>query len=149
MKVILDTNVLLSGVFFDGTPGRVLDLWKQGKFQLVASPEILGEYATASDELARKFLEIDLSKILETISAHAEIYFSPPLDRQVCDDPTDDKFLACAVVSVADVIVTGDKALLRIGKFGATHILTARQFMLRFEKSVLLAAVKPSGIDDG
>jgi len=133
MKVILDTNVLLSGIFFGGTPGSVLDLWKRRKFKLVASPEILGEYAAASNELSRKFPEIDLSKILETISAHAEIYFSPPLDRPVCDDPADDKFLACAAVSSAEVIVTGDKALLRVEAFANTRILTARQFVLRFE----------------
>ena len=44
MKVILDTNVLISGIFFSGPPHQILNAWRDGKIQLVISQEILKEY---------------------------------------------------------------------------------------------------------
>lgn len=43
MRVVLDTNVLVSGIFFAGVPGRVLEAWADGKFELVLSPSIFDE----------------------------------------------------------------------------------------------------------
>ena len=60
MKVVLDTNVLVSGIFFSGPPSWVLRAWSQGKFYLVISPEILDEYTRVSAELAVKFAGIDI-----------------------------------------------------------------------------------------
>jgi predicted nucleic acid-binding protein len=56
MKVVLDTNVLVSGIFFSGPPAEILRAWSQGKFKLVLSPQILDEYTRVSAELAGKFL---------------------------------------------------------------------------------------------
>jgi AbrB family looped-hinge helix DNA binding protein len=44
VRIVLDTNVLVSGVFFGGPPGRILEAWRDRRIQLVLSPEILGEY---------------------------------------------------------------------------------------------------------
>jgi putative PIN family toxin of toxin-antitoxin system len=44
MRVILDTNVFVSGVFFGGQPGKILTAWRNGKIRLFLSPEILEEY---------------------------------------------------------------------------------------------------------
>ena len=44
MKIVLDTNVLISGIYFSGTPGTILQAWRSGKFQLAVSVEILEEY---------------------------------------------------------------------------------------------------------
>ena len=51
MKVVLDTNVLVSGIFFSGPPAGILRAWSQGKFQLVLSPEILDEYKRVSADV--------------------------------------------------------------------------------------------------
>jgi len=59
MKVVLDTNVLVSGIFFSGPPAEILRAWSQGKFKLVLSPEIIDEYTRVSAELADKFPDID------------------------------------------------------------------------------------------
>lgn len=58
MKVVLDTNVLVSGIFFSGPPAGILRAWSQGKLQLVLSPEILDEYMRVSAELAVKYPDI-------------------------------------------------------------------------------------------
>lgn len=57
MKVVLDTNVVLSGIFFGGVPGRILTAWSEGRVQLVLTPEILDEYRRAGDALALGHLD--------------------------------------------------------------------------------------------
>jgi predicted nucleic acid-binding protein len=56
MKLVLDTNVLVSGIFFSGSPTAILRAWSRGKVRLVVSPEILDEYKRVSEELSGKFL---------------------------------------------------------------------------------------------
>jgi putative PIN family toxin of toxin-antitoxin system len=111
MRVILDTNVLVSGVYFGNVPGRILDVWRQGTIQLVTSPQILGEYADVLHRIAAKHLGIDPSPVLALLIAHCECVESPPLSEAVCDDPDDDKFFACAVASNVSVIISGDAHL--------------------------------------
>jgi predicted nucleic acid-binding protein len=57
VRVILDTNVFVSGVFFSGPPYRILEAWRGGKLQLVASQEILEEYQRVGETLAEQFLK--------------------------------------------------------------------------------------------
>lgn len=55
MRVILDTNVFISGVFFGGPPSRILEGWRDGRLKLVLSPEILDEYQRVAAELRGQF----------------------------------------------------------------------------------------------
>ena len=59
MKVVVDTNVLISGIFFTGPPHRLLLAWSERRFDLVVSPEILSEYFNVSSELSSKYPGID------------------------------------------------------------------------------------------
>jgi putative PIN family toxin of toxin-antitoxin system len=52
VRVVLDTNVLVSGVFFGGLPGRILEAWRDGKLTLIVSPAILDEYLRVGRVLA-------------------------------------------------------------------------------------------------
>ncbi len=72
MKIILDTNVFVSGVFFSGPPYEILRGWRDGKFQLVVSQEILEEYHRVGDTLGKQFSKVNLEPIFEllTIEAH-------------------------------------------------------------------------------
>lgn len=65
MKVILDTNVFVSGVFFSGPPHEILEAWRHGRVRLVISPEILEEYRRVGEELAKGFSPVDLIPSLE------------------------------------------------------------------------------------
>ena len=53
----MDTNVLMSGIFFGGVPGRVIDAWMDGSLELVLSPEILDEYRRVGAELGGRYPE--------------------------------------------------------------------------------------------
>ena len=135
MKVILDTNVFISGAFFSGPPYEILKAWNQGKFHLVISPEILEEYQRVGKSLARQFHGVDLEPILELIAIEAQLTMAPALPHTVCDDPDDDKFLACAIASKTKVIVTGDKQLLKVSGYHGVRILRPRKFVERYLRS--------------
>lgn len=129
MKIILDTNVFISGVFFTGPPYQILKAWHDGKVKLVISQEIIEEYQRVGETLAQQFPGIDVGPILELLMAKAELIAAPGLPQPVCDDPDDDKFLACALASKAKLIVSGDKQLLRVSGYRNTVIVSPRKFL--------------------
>jgi len=129
VRVILDTNVFVSGVFFAGPPSRILEAWRDGKVQLVASRKILEEYQRTGDALAGQFRGVSLQPILELVAMNAEVFSDQDLPERVCDDPDDDKFIACALASGCKVIVSGDRHLLKISGFGRIRVIRPRQFI--------------------
>jgi uncharacterized protein len=128
MKLVVDTNVFVSGVFFAGSPYKVLEAWRRGRVTLVVSPEILEEYERVGQELANGFPLVDMGPILELLALKAEMVEAPPLKEQVCSDPDDDKFLACAMAGGAKVICSGDKALRRTTGFAGIEVVSPREF---------------------
>ena len=72
MRIVLDTNVFISGLFFSGPPYQILKAWEDGKMQLVISPEILEEYRRVGETLAQQYSGIDINAILEMVTLQAE-----------------------------------------------------------------------------
>ncbi|NIM99892.1 MAG: PIN domain-containing protein, partial [candidate division Zixibacteria bacterium] len=60
MRIVLDTNVFVSGVFFTGPPYQILKAWRDGEVQLAVSPEIVEEYQRVGKALANQFPGVDL-----------------------------------------------------------------------------------------
>ena len=131
MKVIVDTNVFISGVFFSGPPRQILNAWRDGKIQLAISQEILKEYWRVGEVIAEQYPSIDLKPILDMITIEAELYQTQDLPKAVCIDPDDDKFLACAIASGSRVIVSGDKHLLKVSGYQGIEILKPHEFIKR------------------
>jgi putative PIN family toxin of toxin-antitoxin system len=129
VKIILDTNVFISGVFFTGPPYQILKAWRDGTIQLVLSGEILDEYQRVGETLAQQFPGVDLGPILELVTVKAELIVAPILSEPVCHDPDDDKFLACALASKAKLIVSGDKQLLRVSGYRGIVVVSPRRFI--------------------
>ena len=132
MKVIVDTNVFVSGVFFSGVPYAILDAWRHKRLTLVVSPEIIDEYRRVAHELAEKFPGVDPAPPLELLTVHAQVVEAPALPEKVCTDPDDDKFLACAVASRTKIITSGDKALLKTSGYAGIEVLTPRAFVEKY-----------------
>jgi putative PIN family toxin of toxin-antitoxin system len=132
VRVILDTNVFISGIFFGGPPSRILEGWRDGRVKLVLSPEILDEYQRVAGELHAQFPTIDLSALFELLVVAAEMHHAEPLSEAVCIDPDDDKFLACAMASSARLIVTGDKHLQQVAGYQEIEILKPRAFLEKY-----------------
>ena len=137
MKVILDTNVFVSGVFFSGPPFWILEAWRHGRLTLVVSPEILAEYERVGLELGDQFPTADIAPFLELLAFKGEVVQAPALTEQVCSDPDDDKFLACAVASDTKVISSGDKALRRTSGYAGIEVPTPREFVDKYLKRAL------------
>jgi len=135
MRIILDTNVFVSGVFFSGPPYAILDAWRHKRFQIVISPEILAEYQRVGRELATDFPEVDIVPILELLSVKALLIKTPSLPRSVCTHSDDDKFLACAVAGETKIIISGDKALRKVSGYCGIEVLSPREFINKYPES--------------
>lgn len=132
MRVILDTNLLVSALLHSGTPPRQLyDHWRQGRFALVSCEVQLLELRAV---LGRPFFSERIKKseagsMVNGIRRLALMY-SPTPAPDVSTDPGDNYLLALAETSQADFLVTGDKGhLLKLGHRGPTRILAARELI--------------------
>ncbi len=65
-------------------------------------------------ELQREYPGVDIGAVLDLIFVGSEFFEPAALDEQVCSDPDDDKFVACAIASGAKVVISGDRHLLRV-----------------------------------
>ena len=130
MRIVIDTNVLVSGLFFAGIPFKILEGIKEGKYRTVVSKDIVDEYKRTIDKLAHQCPDIiDANSQLELIVLSSDICQPPKLIKPVCTDPEDDKFIACAMASKAKIIVSGDRALLNVSGYKGIVVLTPRQFV--------------------
>ena len=128
MKIVLDTNVFISGVFFKGPPFEILKAWQDGRLRLLLTDEIFIEYQRVGELLSADFPEVDLAPFLELIAANSKIVMPVNLQSQVCDDPDDDKFLSCALAGKCKIIISGDKHLLRVSGYEGIEIVRPRKF---------------------
>ncbi len=124
--------MFISGVFFSGPPYQILKSWRDGKIQLVSSKEIFAEYQRVGEILAERFPGVDLDPIIKLVAVKAELVLAPNLSDPICDDPDDDKFLACAIKSKNKLIISGDKHLLRVSGYQSIEIIRPRRFVDKY-----------------
>ena len=129
MRIILDTNVLVSGIFFSGPPFRILKAWRDNKLQLVVSTDILDEYQRVAAILGEKYSQVDIRPVLDLLTVNSDIVTAPPLPEPVSVDPDDDKFIACALVGNTKLIVSGDRHLLDVDGYQDIRVLKPRRFV--------------------
>ncbi len=132
MRVVVDTNVLISGVFFGGKPGQILDAWKKRKIELVMSTRILVEYVDVLHRIAAKYPKVDVSRIITLITSFGLIIEARDLEEPVCADPDDDKFIAAALESSSKVIITGDTHLLDVSGYLGIEMIQPAVFIEKY-----------------
>jgi len=130
MRAVIDTNVLISALFWGGAPRRVVDLAANGRFQAITSPDMLAEL---EDVLAGDFAvpQERLDSVLRDILSYAEVVVAEAEVDVEVRDAADVKVIACALAGRADCIVTGDMDLLDLGSVRGIHVLSVRQFVDR------------------
>ena len=79
MRLILDTNIFVSGIFFNGPPAMILAGWRDGRIQVIVSESILEEYRSVGARLAAGFRGIDIEPFMRLISLTATLYRTPAL----------------------------------------------------------------------
>ena len=134
IRAVLDANVLVSAILSPGgPPGRILTAWRQEQFHLVVSRAILEEIGRVFHypKIARRhrWSEEEIQTFLDELE-----YFAIPTPGDleltvVSDDPSDDRYLECAVEGNAEYLVSGDDLLLELGEYQGITILTPRAFL--------------------
>ena len=119
MRVVLDTNIVVSALVWGGVPYRLLLLAQAGEIDLVTSPTLIAELADVLDRthLAPSIAVLDISATALVAQYQSFTHSVSPqsVPAVIADDPDDDHVLACAVTGRADLIVSGDKHLHSLG----------------------------------
>ncbi|MBC7811370.1 MAG: putative toxin-antitoxin system toxin component, PIN family [Burkholderiales bacterium] len=133
MVVILDTNVVVSGLMWAGPPSKILEAARDEQIQLIATDVLIAELL---DVLSRSKFERRLNAMGKTVEAFMTNYralvklVEPAAIQPVSRDPDDDDILACAVAGKADYIVTGDDDLLILEQYQGIQIVEVSQFLV-------------------
>ena len=128
MKIVLDTNVLVSGMLWKGNPEKIIHAWKAGKFELITSLATLAELQRV---LRYPRIEMPEEMIKEWIDLLLEnsTVVDPKIKVDVIkNDPPDNRFLEVALASNADYIVSGNNHLLDLHEFKGIKITTPTEF---------------------
>jgi putative PIN family toxin of toxin-antitoxin system len=136
LKAVIDTNQFVSALISKQGPSALLmDRWRQQKFILVTSPEIITEIKRVLEypHIVKKYKlsKSDIQSLLILVEHEAVVIPKPPIVHIIKDDPDDDKFLACAMAAKAEYIVSGDQHLLNLGSYMSISIVTVRDFLLK------------------
>ena len=132
MRVVLDTNVIVSALFFGGVPRKVYNLIGAAItpcFTQDTLAELADVITHPKFEQERSSISFSTSDLIQKLRATGVVIEAHPLATRVSADPSDDMFLVCATVSNAEYIVSGDKHLLSLKNFAGIPIVTPRQFL--------------------
>ncbi len=126
MKVVLDTNTLVSAIGWSGPPQRTLNACLQGKFELYISQALLEEFIRV---ISRPKLKViarhpDLPLILSWLYQPSHIVRPKTVISAIKKDPADNRVLECAVEAGAEVVISGDKHLLALEEYQGIKILS-------------------------
>lgn len=128
MKVVIDTNVVVSAIFFGGRPKKLLELLVTRKLEAYASTEIISEYKEPIEELCSQYPRKPGMLPLTIIISSMRI-LEPTSHIDICRDPDDNKFIECAIDGRCLYIVSGDRDLLSLKKYNDVQIVTVAKFL--------------------
>ena len=137
MRVVLDTNLWVSGLLWRGLPWRLLQLAEQGLVEPCVSAAMAAELAEvlAYPKLARRLrqLGVTAAELAQRAVSLASVWDVPDFDGDpiVKADPDDDIFLRCAISVRADYVVSGDGHLLDLECYAEIQVVTVRAFFVR------------------
>jgi len=122
LRVVLDTNVLLSGIAFPGSiPGKIMSAWRLGSLEVVLSDFILNELGRVLPRLNHRhgLTSAEIDDLLDILSIQAEVLEPQVTDEQLLRDVNDlpvlGTLLAAVQVGSVNYLITGDKDLLVLG----------------------------------
>ena len=130
MRIVADTNVFLSGIFWKGNfSSQIIELWRDRKIELVSSISIIDELTKNLRGFKIKMDEEIVQEWENTILENSLLVEPKEKIEIVKDDEEDNKFIEAAVAGKSDYIITQDNHLLRIKEFKGIKILTPKEFL--------------------
>ncbi len=133
MRAVLDTNVVMSAIFFGGMPLKIVRAAFSKRVRLVASRAIVSEYHEVAERLHEQFPSVNYRCPLSILESKLTLVRPVALDETVCRDPDDDAVIACALGGKAKVICSGDGDLLALDGFRGLEIMNPSDFCERME----------------
>jgi len=127
IKAVLDTNIIISSIFWEGNPHEIVRKGIIGDYQLVMSAEILDEVANKL-RTKFKFPEENIQELVDILLTHCHI-IEPSNKFDIVRDKNDNKIIECAYDGKANCIVTGDSDLLDLKEFKSIRIFSAKEFL--------------------
>ncbi len=135
MRLVLDTNVVASGLLWNGTPAQLIEAAQADEIELFTSRALLAELTRilrrAKFAKAIAAIESSLDDLVLGYAELAQVVHPPSIAPVVLRDPEDDRVLACAVAANADLIVSGDQHLLDLKEYEGIPIVSAAQALSR------------------
>ena len=133
IKIVVDTNVLVSGLLNDtGAPAKLILRWLQGQFDLIISKLTFEEYEYVLARLSQVNQD-KVSELLDEVRASA-LQVMIHSELRVCKDPQDDKFLETAIVGDADFLVTKNLKHFPAKSFQNVRIVKISTILSELEK---------------
>jgi len=134
LKAVIDTNQFVSALISkQGPSAQLLDRWREQKFILVTSHEIVAEIQRVLEypHIAKKYKlsKSDVQSLLALIEHEAVVIPKSPIVHIIKEDPDDDKFIACALAAKVEYIVSGDQHLLSFGSYESISIVMVKDFL--------------------
>lgn len=131
MRVVLDTNVIVSGFLWGGVPRQLLQAARENRLRLFTSTPLLLELTDilGRAKFAHKLIAAQLSvdQIVERYALLATVVHPAAITPTILDDPDDDQVLACALAAKAEIIVSGDRHLLDLREHQGVRVVTAAE----------------------
>jgi putative PIN family toxin of toxin-antitoxin system len=132
VKVVIDTNVVISALLFGGEPGKLIPLWQRGKIKPAASKAIIDEYLRVLAYPKFKLSENEINFLLyQQILPYFDVIDVQRGPKIIAKDPADDKFIRCALAAGGKYIISGDQHLLALKTYQKVIILSPTDFLNR------------------
>lgn len=138
MRVVLDTNTVISGLLWAGPPRQILTLAREGKVSLFTTDALIAELADVlhREKFATRLEQarVTQSQLLKGYAALTTRVEPAIINPTIIADPDDDAVLACAVAVQAQIIVSGDHHLLDLGNYAQVEIVNAANFLIWYNR---------------
>ena len=129
IRAVLDTNVVVSALLFEGRSSRLVPLWQQRKFLPIISRAVLEEYLRVLAYPKFELTAEEVKQVVHEFLPYAEVTSPKARVKVVRRDPADNKFLECAVAGKAQYVVSGDQDLLSLRSFRGIPVVTVSEFL--------------------
>ncbi len=131
MRIVVDTNVIASAIFFGGNPRELLEKCFSDELEIVCTEDIFNEYIATIEKLTEKYKK-GVGKEIIPILAENFVFIQNTFYEKYSRDTDDDKYINCARSGKILYIVSGDKDLLVLENVGGVKIITVSEFLEKY-----------------
>jgi len=129
MRVVLDTNIFISGIFWTGSSHTIIRSWKEANFELVSSLSTISEIIAVLRDFKIRLPDEMITEWVDLIIKNSIIVEPKEKINIIKDDPTDNMFLESASAGNAEYIISQNKHLLNVKEFRGIKIITPEEFI--------------------